>query len=218
MALACAALVVASAGGAGATITVYSSQASFDSAYPSASLVDFSSLTPSDNPIPNSTLTLDGDTFRSSDPLFLLFGCCGTGDYGVNFLSAQIVGSGGDSLEILTPPLSAIGLTYGNYFFPPEPITVILSNGSQVIAPSADDLGDFIGLSSTTPIYGLILSTYAVPDYPMGATLDLLSVEQVAAPPVPEPAGWALMLVGVSLAGARLRWRHPPGVTRSRAR
>jgi hypothetical protein len=193
---------------ADAAITFYSTPAEFNASFTDIQTTNFSSLTPVPftgyTEFPGAQVTVGSDTFRASSSLFALFGCCGHGSYGVTFLSAQTVGPGPSSLRIATPGVTAIAFDYGNYFFPPEPITVTLNTGDQFTIPDADDNSEFIGFSSTVTFYTITLSTMAV-SFPQGTTLDLLDVEQVPAAPTPEPGTWALILLGVCLLGLSLR-------------
>jgi hypothetical protein len=65
-----------------------------------------------------------------------------------------------------------------------------------------------VGFSASGPITSVLLETTAGRGFPQGAVIDLIDVYQVAAPPVPEPAQWILLLIGTSLTGAALRSRR----------
>lgn len=203
------------AGPASATVMVYTSQADFDAAASTATTFGFDAGqsiaaggSPNFQPNPVSFHGLSfksnvtpADTVTGGQPEVILISAADTPTYGQDFLSYQNEKVGILS-EIDSAGTSAIGFSYGDYVFA-GPSTITLSTGdSFVITPS--NTPAFIGFTSTAPITSVMI------DSPGGYDFDLISVSTVAA--VPEPAMWALMLVGFGGIGATLRTRRNPTV------
>ncbi len=103
----------------------------------------------------------------------------------------------------------------GNNFFDTDFTGTALTVGSTYTAAVSTPTAYF-GIAVTPNIYdgGQAYSRIDLADYPIGAggrTLDLqfriVATDAIAA--VPEPATWAMMLVGFGLVGAGLRRRAP---------
>ena len=190
-----------------ATITIYSSQAAFDAAFPGAQVINFASLTPtmgSYTEFPGATTSLDGDTFVGNQTLFALAQSFNE-NYGATFLSSQSAGATPADLTIDAPGAMAIGFDYGSYGTFPLGVTATLSTGDQFTIPDADDTAQFVGFSSSgTPIHSITMSgLYADGEGP-GTVIDLVDVSQVPSP-APEPTAWGLMVLGLGVLGAGLR-------------
>jgi hypothetical protein len=200
-----AASLVAIAGSADAAVTEYTSQSAFDAAAPAASTFGFNaggvtSVEP--NPATFGTLSFSDnvtadDTADGGIPLLFLVSATDTPTYGRDFLSYQNENLG-ISAEIDSAGATAIGFSYGSNV-PAGDATLTLSTGdSFTITPSTT--ASFIGFTSTSPITSVSV------DYPNSFAFDLISVSSLSA--VPEPASWAMMLVGFGGLGAAMRSRR----------
>jgi hypothetical protein len=197
------AAVLAAAGPASATVTVYSAQADFDAAAPTATTFGFDghgTTTFEPNPFSIHGLSFQdnvtpADTLKGGQPAVIVVGAAATPTYGQDFLSYQNENVGILS-EIDSAGTYAIGFTYGAYVFA-GPSTVTLNTGdSFAITPTTTP--QFIGFTSTAPITSVVI------DSPGGYDFDLLTVSAI----VPEPAMWALMLIGFGGVGGAIRARR----------
>jgi hypothetical protein len=199
------AAIGAFASSADAAVTMYSSQAAFDAAVPTASTFGFNaggvfSLEP--NPVKMHGLSFRDDATAADAatggvPLLFLVDTGDTPTYGVDFLTYQNT-QPGIIANVLSKGATAIGFTFGSYL-PTGDATLTLSTGdSFTISPSST--ATFIGFTSTTPITSVSV------DYPNSYAFDLTSVSVLGS--VPEPASWALMLIGIGGLGAAMRNRR----------
>jgi hypothetical protein len=195
----------AAAGPASATVMVYTSQADFDAAAPTATTFGFDghgTTTFEPNPFSIHGLSFrddvtPADTLNGGQPSVIVVSAAKTPTYGQDFLSYQNENVGILS-EIDSAGTYAIGFSYGDYVFA-GPSTVTLNTGdSFAISPTTTP--QFIGFTSTAPITSVMI------DSPGGYDFDLLTVSTIAA--VPEPAMWALMLVGFGGVGGAIRARR----------
>lgn len=195
------------AGSAQAGVTMYSTQAAFDTAAPGATTFGFNAggaFHFGPNPRSSHGLTFTdnvtaADIATGGAPMLILVPAVATPTYGVDFLSYQNTQTG-ISGDILSSGTTAIGFSYGTYV-DPGPATVTLSTGdSFAIAPTTT--AAFIGFTSTTPITSV---TIDFPD-PHGFSFDLTSVSVLGG--VPEPSAWAMMLLGLGGLGAVMRRRR----------
>ncbi len=190
---------------------IYTSEAAFDAAVPGAATYAFDEgNTPSHYHSIPSPSTIDGfeftDEVTPSDlaagqgqvPLMFLIGAASTPTYGSDFLSFQnehtdVLGRIGNLGE-------AFGFDYGSYISTGGPATVTLADGTSfVITPTSTEA--FLGFTSSSPIGSLTI------DYPGGYAFDVIGLSGTATP-APEPAAWALMLIGMGGLGATLRRRR----------
>jgi hypothetical protein len=203
-----------------AAITFYDTQAAFDAAFPGDTHIDFTSLTPATGTsqvLPGGKVVVGGDTIFADHTLLALAdsdpGPGPYGDYKTTFLSAQSIGDELDQITIETPGATALGFDYGSYAdFPDFTLTVTLSTGESFTPPEPSDTAQFIGFSSGgTPITSVKISGVYAQGQLGGSVIDLIDISQAGVtvpPPVPEPAEWALMLLGFGLIGATLRRRQ----------
>lgn len=200
-----AAAAAAAVSPASATVILYTSQATFDTAAPTATTFGFDAhgtTTFEPNPISIHGLSFKdnptaADALNGGSASVILISAANTSTYGQDFLSYQNSNVGILS-EIDSAGTYAIGFSYGAYVLA-GPSTVTLSTGdSFAIAPSTSPA--FIGFTSTAPITSVTI------DSPGGYDFDLISVSAI--PTVPEPAMWALMLVGFGGVGAAMRTRR----------
>jgi hypothetical protein len=189
-----AAAMMAGAGPAMAQVTEYTSQTAFDAAAPTATTFGFnaggtSTAVPNPSTFGGLTFTSGttaGDIANSGTPILFLIYAGDTPTYGVDFLSYQntqngIVGTIGSA------GTTAIGFQYGSYVPIDGSATVTLSTGNSFLITPSSTAG-FIGFTSTSPITSVSI------DYPNSYALDLVSV---SVSPVPEPATWLMMLIGL---------------------
>jgi hypothetical protein len=201
---------LAVAGSASAAVTAYTSQSDFDTANPTASTFVFDAGGATYNP-PN-PYTYNGVTFADEEtaadvangnsPLLFVISHTTNTAYGTDFLSLENE-SIGVQTQFETAGVSAFGFSYGAFVTDADSAdaVVTLNTGeSFLITPSSTP--GFIGFSDSSPITSLSIS------YPTGYGLDVLSVSTTSA--APEPAAWALMLLGIGGVGLALR-RHRKG-------
>lgn len=205
-----------------AALTFYDSQAAFDAAFPGDAHIGFTSLTTTPGAavvLPGATTTVGGDTFSSNSTLLALVDSDpGPGPYGnylTTFLSSQSIGAANDVLTITTPGVTALGFDYGSYITFPLTLTVTVSTGDAFSLTNAFDSPQFIGFSAGgAAITSVSLSGVFAQGQFGGTVIDLIDVSQSGGapppppPPAPEPAEWALMVVGFGLLGAQLRGRR----------
>ena len=198
-----AALVVAPAN---ATITTFTSRAAFDAASGPQTTITFGAVAPDagatfyGNP---GAVSVGPDSFTTGDPDSLLFAISGApddGDYGVPYLSAQTDCDCSVNLSIATPGVTAFGFDFGGRFFPATPLFATV-NGETFDLGAEIDAGQFFGFISSGPTIDSVL-LFGHGDG--GTDIDLLDVVQSAGA-VPEPASWALMLLGFGGLGGILR-------------
>jgi hypothetical protein len=197
-------------GTAQAAITVYTSQASFLAAVTSPGVDTFtgfsiSGSTPS--PIAR-TAGSYGYTAAVSTTSFFGAGTTGNPWLSTNTATDTITFSG------FTGGANAIG---GNFFdsdilgnFAAGSITLVASDtgGTSSYTITGATTGSFLGFTSTTGITGLTVAAVQ-PATPIWPTVDNLTLAITnAAPAVPEPASWAMMIAGFGLVGGAMRRRQ----------
>lgn len=193
---------------AGAAITTYSTQAAFDAAFPAETNINFDSIAPASGNTylgdPGST-SVGGDTFSTSNLLFVISALPTDGPYGSTFLTAQTSSAIEGDFTIKTHGVTAIGFNYGAYVLGATPLTATLNTGETFNLGDPTGVAQFIGLSSSgAPIQSITLSGIDT-DAP-GTVIDLINVSQAGG--VPEPATWAMMLVGIGGIGGVMRSRR----------
>ncbi len=208
---------------ANAALTFYDTQAAFDAAFPGDTHIGFTSLTPTSGTsqvLPGGKVVVGGDTIFADHTLLALAdsnpGPGPYGDYKTTFLSAQSIDDELDLIGISAPGVTALGFDYGSYAdFPDFNLTVTLSTGQSFTPLEPSDTARFIGFSSGgTPITSVKISGVFAQGQFGGSVIDLIDISQAGStlpPPVPEPAEWALMLIGFGLIGANLRRRQATG-------
>ena len=196
--LAAAATAIGLAAAMPASATVWTSQAAFDAANPGLNQVTF----PGTGAAPNG-YTLGGVTFFGP---FLNNIPAGDDGAAVNMLIDNELGGqigmalpGSDAIGLLLSQ----GLGFAGAPLTSAPVSLVAYNGATVVYSGTPIAGDFasltfFGLSGLGPITSLTISTDPTDQFP-GIGL----VEYGSA--VPEPATWAMMLIGFAGLGAALR-------------
>jgi hypothetical protein len=150
-----------------------------------------------------------GDTFTTADGDNLLFAVSGSltdSPFGVSHLEDDTDGDFTASLTINTGgAVGYVGFDVGAWLgdFAPTPLLLTL-NGQTFDVGAIGFPGQFFGFTSTALDIQSITSSGHGPvgaAFTQGSMIDLLDVSQ----PVPEPASWALMLLGFGGLGAVLR-------------
>jgi hypothetical protein len=200
-----------------AGITMFTDQAAFDAAVAGQTVThtNFDALqaaTIAADPGDNGFLGAPGfakvgaDTFTTATPDDLLFvTAAADGSFGSSFIGDNTDCGCAATLTISTPSVSALGFDFGtrdDVFFAPTPFTVTV--GSQAFDVSVPTTSaQFVGFVFTGGTFNTVSLSG---EGSFGTVIDVLDVSQVDAPGgVPEPATWALMLIGVGGLGASLR-------------
>jgi hypothetical protein len=205
--------VIAMASPAAAAVVEYTSQAAFNAATTGVSTFTFDqgnvpplfTFEPSPstfNGVTFEDLSTPNNAITGHSASLVLVSASTTPTYGQDFLAFQnedpsILGT------ISSAGATAFGFTFGSYVNVGSSATLTLNTGeSFTITP--DTVAQFIGFTSDAPITSIAL------DYDNSFTFDILSVSSgvAGAPGVPEPASWALMLVGFGGLGAVMRRRR----------
>jgi hypothetical protein len=196
---------------ASAAVTVYTSESAFSSAV--SGLTSFGFTAPSQNVnVANNPYTQNGVTFTNNvtaadvinngAPInFLISGSANPGSstttYGVDFFSFQNT-QFGDSGSLTNPGTTAFGFNYGDYVNEGLPVVLTLNTG-EIFTIHPTNTAQFIGFTSLAPITTVSFES------PNTVAFDVISVSSIAS--VPEPATWALMLLGFGLIGFAMRKR-----------
>ncbi|WP_293906841.1 PEPxxWA-CTERM sorting domain-containing protein [Phenylobacterium sp.] len=210
-----AAGVIAMASPATAAVVQYNSEAAFDAAASGLTTFGFTSLsgTPPGFDVESNPVTFNGFTFKNDvtpanvadggSPIIFVIDSAATMNYGKDFLAFQNTDVG-MSGSIASAGVTAFGFNFGSYVNIGSLATLTLSTGdSFVITPT--DTAQFIGFLSDAPITSVSFA------YPGSYSFDIISVSSNLAPAaggVPEPASWALMILGFGGVGSLIRRRR----------
>jgi hypothetical protein len=200
---------------AAAAITEYTSRSAFDAALTgqTQTTLGFDSLVPGffyGNP---GSATVGPDTFTTSNVDVLLFAVGAApadGTFGSSYLSAETDCACAADLKISTPSVSALGFDFGTRVgfgddplqpFSPDPLFATI-DGQVFDLGRPTGTAQFVGFIFTgQSASSVTLSGIGGPGF-TGTEIDITDVTQVG---VPEPAAWALMVLGFGGLGARLR-------------
>lgn len=202
---------------AGAFATFYFSKATFDAASNTSLLEDFSTAPAKD--VLLASLTLHGVTYTGlagSPSANVLVASPGYPNFGadVGITTDYILTANGDEdIKVaFSTPYTAVGFNAFYNGLGPGTVTVFGASNTAigVFAPlfgqdPATGLADkgYLGFTSPAPIYGFEWKTT------LGGRLNTgFTNISVGTARVPEPAGWIMMILGVSSAGAVLRRRR----------
>lgn len=209
--IATAGLALAVAGNANAAITIYSSTGAFDAATTAKGVDTFENLSITSSTSSPMTRSAGAYSYVASASTTTFFGAGSAADHwlSTNTATDTITFSG------FTGGVSAIG----GLFFASD-ITGLFGAGGVTLT-ATDSFGatstqllsnattsTFLGFVSTGTITSLTLTAVQ----PVGSFLwptanNLTLAKTVAAPAVPEPTTWAMMIGGLGLVGAMLRRR-----------
>ena len=195
---------------AAASVVEYTSQAAFNAAVSGVTTFTFDqgNVPPLFTFEPNPS-TFNGVTFEDlptpanatsgGSAALILISASTTPTYGQDFLAYQnedpsILGT------ISSAGATAFGFIFGSYVNVGSSATLTLNSG-EAFTVTPDTVAQFIGFTSDAPITSISI------DYDNSYTFDVLSVSSNLAS-VPEPASWALMLVGFGGLGAVMRRRR----------
>lgn len=193
-----------------AAVVQYNTQGAFNAAATGVTTFGFTNLS-GINPgfdVESNPYTQNGVTFTNDvtaadldtggSPIIFVINAGATPTYGVDFLSFQNTQTGMTG-SLTSAGFTAFGFTFGSYL-PVGPATLTLNTGESFqINPT--DTAQFIGFISDAPI------TSASFNYAGSYAFDILNVS-TGSGAVPEPATWAMMLMGFGLAGSALRRRQ----------
>lgn len=200
------ALAMGSISVAQASVAVYDSAASFNTAVTGLQTFDFSGVTFPDA-TPDSLSgdrTVGGAVFSSPGIPFTIRDGFSSTSYGVDFFSGQSPNELPSQVDVSLTGLLAFGFEYAAYATTPgSAITIALDTGEQFSRnlPLTAGATQFIGFVSTAPVHGVTFTTISnasAPD-PYAYSLDIVHFQ--AASSVPEADAWALMLAGLATVG-----------------
>lgn len=207
--------VAMAAAPASAALTLYTSRAAFEAAIAGDPLAEttigFGSVAPATGNTyygaPGS-VSVGGDTFTTPDGDNLLFAVSGSPTDSPFATPHLEDGTDGDFTASLTIGLKQgvdfLGFDVGAWIgdFAPTPLFATLNGQTFDLGPIGFP-ASFFGFTSTSrDIQSLTLSGHGpLSAGTQGSMIDLIDVSQ----PVPEPASWALMLVGFFGLGATMR-------------
>jgi hypothetical protein len=210
---------------AAAAITMYTTRAAFDAAIAgqTATNIDFDALhattiaaDPLDSGFVGHSTSVGVDTFTTPDPdvfMFAIGSAPADGTFGASYLAAGTDCACAATLNIITPGVSAIGFDYGSRIdpfgddpllaFSPDPLIATLGGQAFTLSRPTGS-AQFVGFTfEGATVGGVTLSGIGDTGF-TGTEIDLIDVTQVNSA-VPEPASWALMMLGFGGLGAILR-------------
>ena len=186
-----------------ASVTFFTSESSFLAADPGATFHGFSAqgqpfVGDGDPVVANGLTFLDNTTAADlgdgGAPLLFTISAGSTPDYGVDFLSLQNTDRGVNAT--ISGMSEAFAFNFGSYVSTGGLATITLSTGDSVtVRPGVPS--QFFGFTSTTPVTSITIN------YARGLAFDIVNVAAA-----PEPAEWALMLLGFGALGAMARRRR----------
>jgi hypothetical protein len=161
--------------------------------------------------------TVGGITFNSTGFPFVLAADPTRYGGGVQVFSGQSSTVDPSNVIVTTPGIYAIGFNFGAYITTPgTPVTIALNTGdvfTRILPPNAGLDTVFLGFTSTAPLTSIIFTTIgnvANPP-PVAYSLDIVNFTTIS--PVPEPAEWAMMALGLgAIAFLRKRGKQGKGV------
>jgi len=199
---AAAALAVLWSTASSAAVTVYSSEADFDAA---AAVTRYSVDTAGavGGFFGQKTYAQNGVSFAASAVSALykvLPSDPAGGAYGAgNFLSFQAYDS--TTSGTITGSSNSLGFTFGSYNGGGSTVTFSGTGFSQTVALPGNPTTGFFGVISDTPL-GAISFTSA------RGIVDITTFSTAAVAAVPEPATWAMLLIGFGAVGSAVRARR----------
>ncbi|MGR6331175.1 PEPxxWA-CTERM sorting domain-containing protein [Sphingomonas sp. XXL09] len=187
---------VAVAAPASAATTIYTSATAFN-----AATINAVARTIPASANPGSSYTLGGVTFSTTGSL-LLFNDGAYGS-GIAYLADDRQNMGGPNYNIAATT-NALALTLGSYFGG-NTFSYVVNGVTQSITLGNNRATSFLGFTSDTPIN----VSFSVPT---NAELDVTGFTTATAA-VPEPATWALMILGMGAVGFAMRRRSKVSTT-----
>ena len=220
-------LLVSSAS-ASAAVTVYTNQAAFNAAVSGAASYGFAGIAPTNSPNPGNNFivinpTVNGVTFTSTtaNGAPFVIDTSSNSVYGVPFFSGQGNAENipANNVTVTLPGYGAFGFTYGSYISSAETYSATLNTGDvfNFSTGATNGTPQFIGFVSDTPLTSASLTSTAGPNdltpggnnQGYGYAFDIInfSLGSPTAGAVPEPATWAMMLLGFGMVGFAMRKR-----------
>jgi len=206
--IAASVVALASAGAASATITIYTDEASYLAAISDAGVDSYDDL----------ALTSLGTSLNRT---------AGSHSYTVS-ASNQLYGAGSGSDHWLSTNTATDPILFSNFsagvvgfgglfftsdisgFYMPGTVTLTVEDAGQELAYSipGSTTSSFVGFVSSTGILNVTLAaTQPQSGFAWPTANNLTLGAAAAAPVVPEPATWAMMIGGFALVGAAMRGR-----------
>lgn len=206
MPLAALACAVVAAVPAQAAVTVYTSESAFKAAIGAFATDTFSDLTPGDLASPLTRTLSNGSSYTAS--------ANGPGDDGLFLLADKRLSNNSGSNDILFSSFSKNISALSGFFAVTDSAEKTVGNStiSFVVADKdgntsynlANPTGNFVGFVSTGGLASVTAKTVAAEaKFVTVGNLSLASAKMTSA--VPEPATWAMMLVGFGLMGSVMR-------------
>ncbi len=191
--------VLGAAGVNAATVYTIAAATTGDTTY------GFSAFAPATGYTNNGPSLTDGPvTFSGTAVLAMSAGLFGT-SYGAPFISVQGSDIFSDTATLTLAGTHALSLDLESYYFPNDHLTFTLSDGSSLDATGlAAGHREFIGFTDSNLITSLNITDHT------GGVIDIVDFTVSGVAGVPEPATWAMMLMGFGGLGATLRRRRAP--------
>lgn len=194
---------------ANAALTVYTDAASFAAATTGASVDSFDDLPPGSPLDASLTRTTGGYTYTVSDNFSVLYGAGSTDAWLSNDNNSGVI-----TFDSFSPNLTAIGANFfgsdifGEFTASPLGFAITATDSSGSVTQQLFDAttSSFVGFTTDSSLVSLSIVALA-PSNSYWATVNNLTLAQVATSAVPEPAAWALMIGGFGLVGGAMRRR-----------
>lgn len=208
--LAAASVAALASAGVARADAMYTNQAAFDAGAGPLTTIDFNDIAAPGSFVSYGTgpLTLSGVTFTGNGSMFVI----DPGYYGASypnggFLNSDYATTGVDTILATLPAnVKSVGFDFGGLLGSPVTFQVTLSDGHTFTATSNNSITgtgalDFAGFAASTPISSIQIN---MPDAPNYNAIDNFTFGSGG---VPEPATWAMLIVGVAMIGFAARRR-----------
>jgi hypothetical protein len=208
--------------------TVYSTTAAFNAATTGVSTVNFEGTTSSTYILgggsyaqPGFTITQNTNNAFLTDPTFT--------SYYYNWGTGDVINTPYNGVLTITfsAPVTAFAIDLGSFYDDQDPrtpccaastlygkdVTIGTSQGNFLVDLNSTQTMKFFGVTSDTAFTSFTITGVGT-DATASTVFDNVRFGSAAVAPVPEPATWAMMIVGFGMVGANIRRRqHKAKVT-----